>query len=156
MEQREIKFRGKRIDNGEWAYGGGIYINIESKLGFIVVDGGTDEGARNYIIPETAGQFIGLTDKNEKDVYSGDIIQLYKYDNFKDYTFKYEKAVVWKDGAFHPDIKVVKFMYGSFVIWSDLIGDYRCFANLARPGEQFEVIGNIYQNPELIQLTQPA
>jgi len=95
-------------------------------------------------------QSTGVHDRNNKPVFEGDVVQLYFYDSFKNYTHQFEKSQCWVDGAYRDDIKQVKFVFGSFVIWSDLIRDYRNFSTLARPGERIEVIGNIYENPELI------
>lgn len=167
---RQYKFRGKRVDNGQWVYGclvNNLWVKSEltDKPGqptceiIALPDGYYDSWEHiieNYIfevIPETVGQFTGMQDKNGREIYEWDAVQVYFYDSYKNYTYQFEKAQAWKDGKYHDDIKVVKFFSGSFVIWSDLIQDYRCFANLARPGECLEVIGNIHDNPELIKRT---
>lgn len=77
----EIKFRGKRVDNGEWVYGDLLtdmksqpaYIREKERGGFsaAVVRADTFK-----IIPETVGQRVGVSDKNGNDYYHGDIFRL--------------------------------------------------------------------------------
>lgn len=65
---REIKFRGKQIDNGEWVYG---YLADEDYINDInSIDLSSIEVDR-----DTIGQFTGLLDKNGKEIYEGDIVE---------------------------------------------------------------------------------
>ena len=122
----EILFRGKRVDNGEWVYGDlrhdydGVPCAISDCCGV------------NHIIPETVGQYTGLTDKNGKMIFEGDIIA---------------GAVHWLERMKNG---VVAFRCGSFgLIWHrGDVEQFNPFTSMCNV--EYEVIGTIHDNSELI------
>ena len=132
---REIKFRGRRIDNGKWVYG----VPVESINGRVYMIVGATEDAVNTkndvdfifieVEPDTIGQYTGLKDKNGCEIFEGDIIS-YRSKNYQ---------VVWDRYRFK-----LKLFYQA---WMDYPDD--AFSELS--GEDMAVIGNIYDNPELLE-----
>jgi hypothetical protein len=119
--KREIKFRGKRIDNGEWVYG--YYYSFTAAGKLIACIMGIGKDTSTYMVdPETVGQYTGLKDRNGKEIYEGDIT--------KDKRGLVE-CVVFGDWAFR--VKGEKGIYYKHNL-------YEC-----------EVIGNIYDNPDLLE-----
>ena len=139
---RDIEFRGKRTDNGEWVYGN-LVRGCDEKYAYIV-EFGNKEMCRNYVNvnPDTVGQYTGVTDKNGERIFEGDIVKYKEACKFGD-NDEMEEAeeqylctniVEFKNGRFFPlpqrcDCEDYFFSYGSY---------------------DFEVIGNIYDNPELL------
>ena len=126
---REILFRGMRKDTHEWAYGFyGEYFNGKKNIPCIsIVD--THAIARSIcyeIIPETVGQYTGMKDKNGRRIFEGDIILPHGY--------KPEACpVFYEDFCFRIDSNICVL----------------CVAD----EEDIEVIGNIYDNPDLLEVS---
>jgi uncharacterized phage protein (TIGR01671 family) len=143
---REIKFRGKRVDNGEWEYGDLLTSDektyIVNDCETICPDGeGTDLYALEWceVEPETVGQYTGLTDKNGVEIYEGDVLSISCY-SYEEPEEDYEGVVLI--GCFGNGLLITnddgttKYLY-----LNELVGSYTTI---------YEVIGNIHQNPDLL------
>ena len=142
---REILFRGKRIDNGEWVEG--AFLNDRDGAFYIcpAVSDITygDNGNRRRIgcwyrvAPTTVGQYTGLTDKNGKRIFEGDVVR---------YT---ERKI---NGSDVPCVHPVEYAEGGWYVDVWFLNNWLYDgANGNTRLEDIEVIGTIHDNPELLE-----
>lgn len=143
---REILFRGKSVNDGNWVEGSLVVTTIEpvddtpikhyhiEDMTIGVFPNEFTSGLSETVNPNTVGQFTGLTDKNGKKIFEGDVV-LYP----------------WNDQD-KPERFTIKFKDGQFVAspvketgdyWDFMVGGY---------SKEMEVIGNIHDNPELLEV----
>lgn len=162
---REIKFRGKEIKTGRFVYG-----DLRQRIGFFpdIIDSFCKyEGEVGYwkfvVEPKTLGQYTGLKDKNGQEIFEGDVLRVIEYENllmkefsndenrFELFTLdevkgkqlaEYITPVIWHDGSFDLSTNSKYFDMWLAVLFGDMKRSSPIFV--------FEVIGNIYENPELV------
>lgn len=140
---REILFRGKRTDNGEWVEGFYLYTNENTQP--VIID---MECCSNVIIPETVGQYTGLTDKNGVEIFEGDIVKTH-YANAQKSDFI--EQVVFHNGKF-----CAYFSNQLCKQWANLYdGTEHLPQDKSVYMDSVEVIGNIHDNPELLENSSP-
>ncbi len=138
---REVLFRGKRVDNGEWVYGGicdyggGVSIFVVNHYEGSFYEPPYTDLDEVDVDPSTVGEFTGLYDKNGKRIFEGDIVR----------TKKYGKVVM--DSCIN-DFDVFSVVYEPCMFRLEREDPPRCF-NLVGNGADYEVIGNIHENAEL-------
>lgn len=136
---REILFRGKRIDNGEWVYGFyGHKPNWNEVEEHFIMEwcfNAASDSIYTYfrdvpVIPETVGQYTGLDDKNGKRVFEGDVLN---------------HPIQGKRKVYYPFSERVA-SYGLRMI----DGEVRMASTLSE-GFLYEIIGNIHDNQEVTE-----
>lgn len=135
---RQIKFRGKN-SIGDWWYGNLItreYLKDGQTKHIYEISDITTSNFCTGIIPETIGQFTGLTDKNGKEIYEGDVV-LFTWFSYGEYELETEYQ-----GS-------IDFLNGSFLFCCEH-GNYPLSELEFDSESDIEVIGNIHDNPELL------
>lgn len=149
---REILFRGKRIYDKKWIYGNLVIDNffephiVPRDFFFedghhLVYDDETDSPV--FVFKDSIGQYTGLTDKNGKKVFEGDILRI---------GYRGETGSI-----------ICPVYFGEYIDADSVFDNYRCIGFYAKTSDgcgtigalldeefEFEVIGNIFDNPELL------
>lgn len=124
---RDILFRGKRLDNGEWVYGSLLQVECEDGSIVTAIFDRKDSGGDAEVHPSTVGQYTGLLDKNGERIFEGDVLTVDGEDGFFALEFQEDTARFVMSGD-------------SIVVDFDNFWSY-----------EVEVMGNIHDNSELLE-----
>ena len=132
---REILFRGK-TDKGEWVQGAPFFEEdrcyIIEEL-FICDEYNCTGAVNSYVHPKTVGQFTGLTDKNGKKIFEGDIVDCWSEGVNAQGTVQQRRDGLW----------IIYPAWQKHIMWGLCPDEYS--------NTTVEVIGNVHDNPELIK-----
>ena len=129
---REIKFRAKKINKNEFVIGYYLPMAEGYRHYIYLALEYLNEHSRFEIDPKTLGQYTGLNDKNGKEIYEGDIVEIT------------QKTETLLDKVIY-DNHLCGFRF------EGLVNHYCDFCDWLREGAEFEVVGNLFENPELLK-----
>lgn len=142
---REILFKAKRLDNGEWVEG---YLFCVWKRAYILWGTTNDVPNMIEVDAETICQYTGLTDKNGKKIWENDVVRFEDtgedgYEYSEGFDFVNMAQVVFADGRWQLN----KFLSDNSYVLEEMYDhvEFKDFWKYA------EVIGNIFDNPELLE-----
>ncbi len=133
---REIKFRGKPTE-GKWVYGS----FFDSGEYAVIYDPSDKTYYQCYL--ESIGQYTGFKDKNGKEIYEGDAVQRFN-----------DNPVRFPDGSKKYSSWMVVFEYGGWKFKDTPCSPTTSYPSFYSNAQYMEVIGNIYENPELLEATK--
>lgn len=159
---RKIKFRGKCEDTKEWLYG--FYTEFHHpnhlEMKYCICTERSQYTKVMGVIPETVSQFTGLTDKNGNEIYEGDVVLCKEFENMGISIYSSKESEVFSLKEFKGECKET---YTSQVFYEEanfyVNQDNSCevplccfFGNMknSNPIFEIEIIGNIHDNPELL------
>ena len=155
---REILFRGKNEDNGEWIYG--LFCRVGNTYANIVEN---DTEVMYTVSTVTLGQYTGLTDKNDRKIFEGDIVKLFDI---------HVGEIVQECSAFGIGCRqqidydylaseiasVTGYDNSPMFCYNDnFVSLWELYWNYNEENDEIsviEVIGNIHDNPELLEVTE--
>ena len=143
---RDILFRGKRADTGEWLYGSFASVDRDAFIISRTTEPDTENGGSIpsciTVIPSTVGQYVGVVDRNGRCIFEGDIVKGgNQYNEFHLGTVSFGRYPSWGyDDSYN---------LGCFIEWADCVHWRKELAFWAEE-KKIEVIGNIHDNPEIL------
>lgn len=143
---REILFRGKRLDNGEWVCGYYVHIGpVSCKRAYIIPEYASAIYVKE-VVPSTIGMYTGLVDKNGKKIFDGDIVK---------YTFDMPDAPNATENG--KRVRIGRIFFSDWRASFSVTAGRNCSSSMnnnlfsyVRNGNRVEVVGNIHDNPGLL------
>ena len=132
---REYLFRAKLVKNGEWTYGN---LRVMPDDTYIITPDETIIGEYGKVYPESVGQYIGRKDKNGTKIFEGDIVDC--------------KEAWWNaSGPAGHDTPILEVKFSEGFCGFEPFANYDCDCCVYIRAFETKVIGNIYDNPELLE-----
>lgn len=134
---RESLFRGKRVDNGDWTYG---YLFVCWDRCYILWGMRGDNPIKEEVVPETVGEYTGLTDKNGKKIFEGDVVK--------------EWSCWWRTPE-RIEVEIYEVVckhLGRLCLKREM--PYGTRSTTLNRSSTVEVIGNKHDNPELLEVEE--